>query len=984
MRNLRISGLLFLIPIILFCYSPVKVQAIDYTKLVNPFMGTGDHGHTYPGAVLPHGMVQLSPDTRMENWDGSSGYHFSDNTIIGFSHTHLSGTGEPEFCDILFMPTVGDVRLVSGDEKKPDSGYRSTFSHQNEEASPGYYRVLLDDYKVTAELTATERTGFHRYTFPASSNSNIIIDLKHRGHIMDSNLQILNDSTISGYTITTRWAIDKHIYFYARFSKPFKKFGIAINDTLVDRIAIAKGKNLKAFVRFNTGEKEQILVKIGISAVSVEGAMKNLEAENRGWNFSGVKDEARKKWNQYLSKIEAEGGTQKERRIFYSSLYHAALAPNLFMDSDGQFRGADHQVHQAKGFTNYTIFSLWDVFRTQMPLLTIIEPSRMNDFMKTFMEMYRIGGSLPVWEIQGTLSGNMIGKHALPLILDAYQKGIRDFDVELAYKGMKAAMENLEYYNNLGFIPSDIEGTGGSVAKVMEYSFNDWCLAEMAHILNMQDDYLLYQQRAQFYRNIFDSSTGFMRPKNKDYTWVTPFDPAEPSGNFVEGNAYQYSAFVPHDVNGLIQLLGGDARFVTWLDSLFTHKSKYDQIVVDASGLIGQYAHGNEPSHEIAYLYNYGGAAPKTQNYVREILNSLYDDAPAGLSGNEDCGQISAWYIMSAMGFYPVLPGEPSYSIGSPIFDKITLNLENGKRFMIRARNNSDKNRFIQSATLNGKAYTRSWFKHEDIVNGGELAFVMGEKPNYSWGTSKAARPFTRKLAEAVSMPYYRIKENYFFDKATVTLGSNTKGTKIYYTINGDEPTEKSMLYSKPFELCQSSEIKFFAEKDGLLTSTVVTAKIEKLKKIKLTVFKNYEGGHFLPGLNYQYFEDHVMYVDELDRLKPKKVGITPCFSIEERENDGLFAFTYSGYIRIPKDGVYTFYLSTNDGGVLYLDGERFIDADGPRTATPSSRTVSLKAGTYKIGEKYFQMGGGFSNVVSWKGPGINKEVIPSKVLFHE
>ena len=984
MRNLRISGLLFLIPIILFCYSPVKVQAIDYTKLVNPFMGTGDHGHTYPGAVLPHGMVQLSPDTRMENWDGSSGYHFSDNTIIGFSHTHLSGTGEPEFCDILFMPTVGDVRLVSGDEKKPDSGYRSTFSHQNEEASPGYYRVLLDDYKVTAELTATERTGFHRYTFPASSNSNIIIDLKHRGHITDSNLQILNDSTICVYTITTRWAIDKHIYFYARFSKPFKKFGIAVNDSLVDRIAIAKGKNLKAFVRFNTGEKEQIQVKIGISAVSVDGAMKNLEAENRGWNFTGVRDDARKKWNQYLSKIEVEGGTEKQRRIFYTSLYHAALAPNLFMDGDGQFRGADHQVHQAKGFTNYTIFSLWDVFRTQMPLLTIIEPSRMNDFMKTFMEMYRIGGSLPIWEIQGTLSGNMIGKHALPLILDAYQKGIRDFDVELAYKGMKAAMENLEYYNNLGFIPSDIEGTGGSVAKVMEYAFDDWCLAQMAHILNKEDDYLLYQQRAQFYRNMFDSTTGFMRPKNKDYTWVTPFDPAEPSGNYVEGNAYQYSAFVPHDVNGLIHLLGGDARFVTWLDSLFTHKSKYDQIVVDASGLIGQYAHGNEPSHEIAYLYNYGGAAPKTQNYVREILNSLYDDAPAGLSGNEDCGQISAWYIMSAMGFYPVLPGEPSYSIGSPIFDKITLNLENGKRFIIRARNNSDKNRFIQTATLNGKAYTRSWFRHEDIVNGGELAFVMGEKTNYNWGTSKADRPFTRKLTAAVSMPYYRIMENYFFDKATVTLGSNTAGTKIYYTINGDEPTEKSMLYSNPFELHQTSEIKFFAKKDGLLASTVVTAKIEQLKKIELTVFKNYEAEHFLPGLRYQYFEDHVMYVDELDRLKPKKVGITPCFSIEERENDGLFAFTYSGYIRIPRDGVYTFYLSTNDGGVLYLDGERFIDADGPRTATPSSRTISLKAGTYKIGEKYFQMGGGFANVVSWKGPGINKEVIPSKVLFHE
>ena len=984
MRNRRILSLLFLIPTIFISYSPVQAQLRDFTKLVNPFMGTGDHGHTYPGAVLPHGMVQLSPDTRMENWDGSSGYHYSDKTILGFSHTHLSGTGEPEFCDILFMPTVGDVKLVSGDENKPQAGYRSTFSHQNEEASPGYYKVQLDDYKVTAELTATERTGFHRYTYPASTNSNIIIDLKHRGHIVNSTLQIINDSTISGYTLTTKWAVDKHVYFYARFSKPFIKFGIAVNDTLIDKITKAEGKNIKGFVSFSTKEKEQILVKVGISAVSADGARKNLESENGDWDFPAIRDQARNKWNQYLSKIVVEGGTKKERRIFYTSLYHTALAPNLFMDSDGQFRGADHQVHQAHGFTNYTIFSLWDVFRTQMPLLTIIEPSGMNDYMKTFMEMYHIGGSLPIWEIQGTLSGNMIGKHSLPLIVDAYKKGISDFDTELAYKGMKEAMENLEYFNNLGFIPSDIEGTGGSVAKVMEYSFNAWCLAEMAKSLNKHDDYLLYQQRAQFYRNMFDPSTGFMHPKNKDYTWVTPFDPAEPSGNFVEGNSYQYSAFVPHDVNGLITLLGGDTKFVTWLDTLFTHKSKYDKIVVDASGLIGQYAHGNEPSHEIAYLYNYGGAAPKTQYYVREILNSLYDDAPAGLSGNEDCGQISAWYIMSAIGFYPVLPGEPSYSIGSPLFEKVTINLENGKRFIIRAKDVSDKNRYIQSAALNGKAYTWSWFKHQDIVNGGELNFVMGEKPNYSWGTSKEDRPFSRKLLPAVSMPWYKIKENYFFDTATVTLGSETAGTKIYYTIDRSQPTEKSTPYLKPFVLNQTSEINFFAKKEGLLTSTTVTAKIEKLNRIELTSFKNQEGGHFLPGLFYNYFEEHVMYVDELNKFKPKKSGVTPYFSIEERENDGLFAFTYSGYIRIPTDGVYTFYLSTNDGGVLYMDGERFIDADGPRTATPSSRTVRLKAGTYRIGEKYFQMGGGFSNVVSWKGPGITKEVIPASALFHK
>ena len=984
MRAIRFL-ILPLLNLILFTgYSQNNSQTRDLTRFVNPFIGTGDHGHTYPGAVLPHGMVQLSPDTRMENWDGSSGYHYSDETILGFSHTHLSGTGEPEFCDILFMPTVGEVKLFSGDENKPGSGYRSSFTHQNEEASTGFYKVLLDDYQVTAELTATERTGFHRYTFPESQNSNIIIDLKHRGHIVNSNLQIVNDSTISGFTITTKWAVDKQVYFYARFSKPFRKSGIAVNDSLAGKITNAEGKNIKGFFTFSTNATEQILMKIGISAVSTEGARKNLEAENSGWDFSQIKNEAKNKWNRYLSRIEVEGGTEKQRRIFYTSLYHVALAPNLFMDIDGQFRGADHKVHQADGFTNYTIFSLWDVFRTQMPLLTIIEPGRMNDYMQTFAAMYRFGGSLPVWEIQGTLSGNMIGKHSLPLILDAYNKGIRNFDFELAYKGMKEAMEHLGYYNNLGFIPADIEGTGGSVAKVMEYSFNEWCLAQMAKNLNKQDDYLLYQQRAQFYRNMFDHSTGFMRPKNSDYTWVKPFDPAEPSGHFVEGNSFQYSAFVPHDVNGLINMQGGDAKFVQWLDTLFTRKSRFDKNVVDASGLIGQYAHGNEPSHEIAYLYNYAGAAPKTQKYASEILSSLYDDAPAGLSGNEDCGQISAWYVMSAMGFYSVLPGEPSYSIGSPIFDKVILNLENGKRFTICANHAGAKNCYIQSATLNGKPYSKAWFIHRQILDGGEFVFEMGEKPNYSWGTSKADRPFTQKLVAAVSMPWYKIKENYFFDKATISLGSDTEGTAIYYTVDGSEPTTQSARYSKPFELENTSEIKFFAKKSGLLTSTIVSAKIEKLAKIELTRFKNYEGELLKPGLSYSYFEDHVMYVDELEKLKPKKIGITPDFNIEERENDGLFAFTYSGYIKIPRDGVYTFYLSTNDGGVLYMDGKRFIDADGPRTATPSSRTVSLKAGTYEIGEKYFQMGGGFSNVVSWKGPGITKEVIPSNALFHK
>ena len=982
-KNLLKTIFLFISIIIISCSNPDS-SIEDYTIYVDPFIGTGEHGHTYPGATLPFAMVQLSPDTRGPNWDGSSGYHYSDETIMGFSHTHLSGTGSPEFCDVLLMPTVGNVQMVVGDEKNSSTGYRSKFSHANEEASAGYYKVLLDDYNITAELTVTERTGFHKYTFPKSENSNIIIDLKHREKIIESNIQIVNDSVITGLTRSTGWAADQHIYFYAKFSKPFRKYGIAVNDKLVNKITEAEGKNIKAYVTFNTNKDEQILVKVGISAVSVEGARKNLETENSGWNFSEIKSRAKEVWNKHLSKIEVEGGSEKQRTIFYTSMYHSALAPNLFMDVDGSFRGVDKKVHKAKDFTNYTVYSLWDVFRTQLPLYTILSPSKMNDWIKTAIEMYRISGRLPRWEIQGHLSGNMIGNHSLPLILDAYTKGICDYDIELAYEGMKKQMEDIPYYNNLGFVPADIERTGGSVAIVMEYAYNDWCLAEMAKILGKDEDYLLYQQRAQFYKNMFDSSTRFMRPKNRDYSWVKPFDPAEPSGHYVEGNAFQYSAFVPQDVNGLINLMGGDKKFVAWLDTLFTHQSEFDRNVVDAGGLIGQYAHGNEPSHQIAYMYNYAGAAPKTQKFVREILNTLYDDTPEGLSGNEDCGQISGWYIMSAMGFYPVLPGDPMYVIGTPIFDKVTINLENGKKFVIQANNVSERNIYIQSAKLNGKAYTKSWFSHQAIVDGGKLVFQMADKPNFDWGTSITDRPTTKEFVATVTMPYYKIKENYFFDKATITLGSETGGAKVYYTTDGSEPTKRSKLYTKPFEINKTTEIKFFAAKDGLLTTTVVAAKIEKLKKIEITYFKNYGGIPLKPGLKYKYYEEDVLYVDELEKFTPKKIGVTPNFSIEERDNDGLFGFIYSGYIKIPKDGVYTFFLSTNDGGVLYMDGRRFIDKDGPGTSTPLSRTVNLKAGTYKTGEKYFQMGGGFSNTISWKGPGIKKEVIPPSVLFHK
>jgi len=936
----------------------------DYTSFVDPFIGTGGHGHTFPGAMVPFGMVQLSPDTRMENWDGSSGYHESDKTIMGFSHTHLSGTGAPEFCDILFMPTTGKENVLVGDEENSETGYRSKYSHDNEFASPGYYKVLLDDYNVTAELTATNRTGFHRYTFPESNESNIIIDLLNRDRVIDSEMNIISDTEISGYRRSIRWAKNQHVYFYAKFSKSFKSAGIYVDDKIVDNIKTAKGKNIKGFVNYSTKEGESILVKVGVSSVSIDGAKKNLEAENADWKFDKIKNEAEQLWNNNLSKIEVEGGTEKQRRIFYTGLYHTAMAPVTLNDVDGKYRGGDHKVHSVDGFTRYTVWSLWDIFRTQMPLYTIIEPSRMNDYMKTFLEIYKITGRLPHWEIWGEHSGSMIGHHSLPIILDAYNKGIRDYDIEIAYEAMKNQVDKNGSYSNMGYQP------GGSVSEVMEYSYNDWCIAEMAKQLGKEKDYLHYQKRAQFYKNLFDPTTGFMRPRNTDGSWLSPFDPTEGTHHFVEGNSYQYTMFAPHDISSLIDSIGGDEKFDKWMDKLFTVTSEHDNVIVDATGLIGQYAHGNEPSHHMAYLYNYIGKPWKTQAIVSQILETLYDDRPDGISGNEDCGQMSAWYIMSAMGFYPVCPGEPTYIFGSPIFDKVSINLENGNKFIVRAENISKENKYIQSVTLNGKDYNKSYFEHYDIVNGSTLIFNMGNKPNKNWGAAKESRPFTEPLQPFVELPYAATTNNYFLHTGKVTLKCNDNKAKIYYTTDGSEPTENSEFYSEQITVNKTTQIRFTAFKKGILSSTPVSIEMKKLEFVNYT---NYENKlKFAPGLNYKYYHAHVINPFELDDLEPLETGIISRITAAERKREDYFGYNFEGYLKIPKDGIYTISISSNDGNVFFLDDKRF-----------GGGSIAIRKGMYKISQKYFQLGNNKWDIVNWKGPGIEKQEIPASAFFH-
>ncbi|MCX5753883.1 MAG: GH92 family glycosyl hydrolase [Candidatus Krumholzibacteria bacterium] len=803
-----------------------------YTSFVDPFIGTAGHGHTYPGATVPFGGVQLSPDTRLKGWDGCSGYHYSDSVVYGFSHTHLSGAGASDYGDILLMPTVGAVQLVRGDERNPETGYCSRFGHKGEEAAPGYYRVKLDEGGVVVELTATKRAGFHRYIFPKSGDANVIIDLAHRDEVIESHAEIAGNNEIVGFRRSRHWADDQYVYFAATFSKPFGVAGVAIDDTVLAGADEASGTNVKAFASFRTAANEAILVKVGISGVDIEGARRNRDAEIPGWDFEKVRIDAGAAWNAALGKIDVRGGTQAQRTTFYTALYHAMLAPNLFMDVDGRYRGRDLQIHKAKDFTNYTVFSLWDTYRAEHPLFTIVEPERTVDFIKTFLAQYEQGGLLPVWELAGNETNCMIGYHAVPVIVDAYVKGIRGFDAAKAFEAMKHSAEidfrGLAFYRELGYIPSDKEGE--SVSKTLEYAYDDWCIAQMAKVLGAGGDYAAYIRRAQSYKNLFDPSTGFMRAKVNG-AWWTPFDPAEINFNYTEANAWQYSFYVPQDVRGLIGLMGGDERFAAKLDSLFSTSPKTSGLdLPDVSGLIGQYAHGNEPSHHMAYLYSFAGRPWKTQERARSIMDGLYHAGRDGLCGNEDCGQMSAWYVLSALGFYPVTPGSDVYVIGTPLFREASIDVGGGKRFVVRAKGVSRRNFYVQSAALDGKPYAKPYLRHGDVAAGGELAFVMGAEPNTSWGVAQSDRPASAIVDSLIlPVPFVASGSRIFSGSTEAALGSITEGARVYFTLDGGAPGAGSSLYRGPIPFMKSGTLNAVAIKDGFPPSAVVTAEFRKI-----------------------------------------------------------------------------------------------------------------------------------------------------------
>ncbi len=741
--------------LLLFCavchtFHSYAQQPVDY---VNPYIGTGFHGHVFLGANVPFGAVQLGPVNLSQGWDWCSGYHYSDSTIIGFSHTHLSGTGIGDLGDILFMPTTGEVKLTKGNLKYPEEGYFSLFSHKDETAKPGYYAVGLKRYGIKVELTASTRVGFHQYHFPASASSHIIIDLVEGigwDRPTDTYIKQLNDSTVAGYRFSKGWAADQRIFFAAIFSKPFKKLSLYKNKILQPG-KVATGDSVKAVADFITTQNEIIKVKVGISPVSTENALINIDAEIPHWNFDKVVADADALWNKELGKVLIKSNDESRKRIFYTALYHTMIAPSVFNDVNGDYYGTDKQVHRNVSFTNLTTFSLWDTYRACAALYTVLQQERVSDMINSMLAIYQQQGKLPVWHLMGNETNTMPGNSATQVIADAYLKGIKGFDTVLAYEAVKAtAMQDvrgMKYVKQYGFIPAD--SIVESVAMGMEYAIADGCIALMAKRMNKQDDYLYFSKRAAYYKNYFDSTTMFVRGRISANKWREPFSPfvsRHMKDDFSEGNAWQYTWLVPHDVEGLLNLLGGEKKFAAKLDSLFTAKGEMGhEASVDITGLIGQYAHGNEPSHHIAYLYAFAGQPWKTADKVRYILDNLYTDKPEGLCGNEDVGQMSAWYIWSALGLYPVHPAGGLYVFGSPVVVEATLHLPNEKVFNLIVKNNSARNKFIQRIWLNGKGYTKSYLLHEDIMKGGELIIEMGKKPSEIWGIRQAARPYSLK-----------------------------------------------------------------------------------------------------------------------------------------------------------------------------------------------------------------------------------------------
>ena len=947
----------------LLCSCSSKTIETPY-NLADPLVGTGFHGHTFPGATLPFGAVQLSPDTRAGNWDACSGYHYSDNTIDGFSHTHLSGTGCCDLGDIFVRPTSRPVDLIASPLYTP-----STFSHKNETARPGYYSVLLDDENVLAELTATPHVGVHRYTYPADGEVNLIFDLDHSltdETIVKASMAILGSDRLIGERITNAWTPDQHVYFAATFSRPFTNSSI-IND------------GHTAILSFeNTGEP--LSFAVGISGVSIENAALNLNTEMDNLDFDIAENAARNAWTEALGAITIEGGDYEQLKTFYSALYHTMIAPNLMSDVNGEFRRNNGEIGRTEG-KHYSTFSLWDTYRAWHPLMTIIEPELVCDMINSMLDMYDATGELPIWPLASGETGCMIGRHSVSVIADAYMKGYRCFDAEKALEAMVASSNTMrkggDLYAANGYIPSDSKRE--SVSCTLEYSYDDWCVARMAQVMGRNDIAEEYYRRAMNYVNVFDGSTGFFRGRHDDGNWEQPFNPAEVNRDMTEATAWQYRFGAAHDVNGMINLYGGEDVFAEAIDSLFLTSAKIEGELSDITGLIGQYAHGNEPSHHVAYLYNYVGQPWKTQAMTRRLLGEMYQPTPEGICGNEDCGQMSAWYVMTSLGLYPVAPGDNQLSLTTPQFEKAVVKLPGDTTLTIIA-NNPAKNIYIDRVELNGEEIKDNFVDFARLMKGGELKFTLTDKPVTTRGTDKEAAPYSLTSAKQVSVPFIAQDLSMFNDSISIEIGCTTPGAVIYYTLDQSQPTTGSTVYNGPISVDKSCTIRAIATKDGYVPSAEMT-----MKATKATFNPAAKPSGKVNGVNYRYYHGLCEKTDDITKGTLVKQGRLDSPSIDCAEQEDHFAFIFDGYIYIPVKGIYTFSTTTDDGSVLYIDGSRVVNNDGGHSAVSATGVIALEAGLHPFTLKYFEDYEGQDFSWGWKAPGTEQFVnIPAEYLFVE
>ena len=915
---------------------------------VNPFIGTGFHGHTYPGATAPYGAVQLSPDTRKGNWDACSGYHYSDSTLMGFSHTHLSGTGCIDLGDILFRPSL-QTPLA--------------FSHSDEKASPGYYSVNLREAGVLAELTTTPHVGIHRYTYKKGIESTLVVDMDHlldNEYIYEGWVKQTGENELTGMRRTRGWVDNQYVFFVAQFSQPFS--------------SMEQPSERQAVLTFDTTTGKPIVCKVGVSIVNEENARLNLEQEtdSYGFDFDAIHQATRSNWEKELDVITVEGGTEAERTNFYTALYHSKIIPNIASDVNGQYRRHDMSVATIPaGRRQFSTFSTWDTFRAWHPMMTLLDTTLVNDMVQSLLDMYDASGELPLWPLSAGETGTMIGYHSTSIIADAYLKGIRGYDAEHALEAMKISAEKnkkgADYYIKEGFIPTNIKKE--SVSCLLEFAYDDWCIAQMAKALGHMDDYETF--------NVFDGSTRFFRGKRQDGNWETPFDPFAIGRSYTEATAWQYRFFTPHDVYGLTQLSGGREAFIADLDSLFMVTSEVVGDLVDVTGLVGQYAHGNEPSHHMAYLYSYVGQPWKTQEWTRRLLDEMYQPTPEGIIGNEDCGQMSAWYILSSLGFYSVCPGSNQFILTTPLFDKANMKLGNGKTLVITA-NQPDKNKYITKVTLNGEEISHCYITYDQLMQGGTLDFTLSATPDKRWGTAPEYAPYSYTEQPTVSIPYIANDLDLFEGEITAELKSTTPEAVIHYTLDGSEPDENAPVYSEPFVLKETTIIKAKGYKKGFVPSR--TYSIQATKAVLRPALSIQPTKH---GVAYTYYEGEFQWVADLQKAKEVESGTIPEPSILNAKLPDHFGYIFTGYIYAPEDGVYEFSTRSDDGSVLYIGKEKVVDNDASHAAIDAMGRIPLQKGYHPFALHYFEDYEGEYLGWSWRTPSMSKlDAIPTENLY--